>query len=766
MPSPRTLPVLRSATLVCALALFCAAMAMPFARKADASYYNMVLCSGANGAIASGTATNTTSPTNPGGIFAMHDWCGGVENRYPAGNAWFLRIAELADSGSAGVGAFGRIYWTSPGFVMISGAGGYTRYPAYFADGWRGVFWAEGYDGSQNNILMQGSGVANGSCGGVCWNTTPVFASHLWPFGSYGSYRSFVFEMRCVRPAGCDRTNYNTVEANSFQLVLNDVSPAVATFTGSAGIMGQNWVRGTHTVTWNISDLGSGLRWERLRVDGGQRYVLDHAPACKLGATGATGEFARVFQPCPTGGPYAHKTTLDTTGVADGSHTMSICAQDYGQAVGLSGSGGESCDQRQIKTDNRPPAAPGGLAIVTANPARYVEDFGARWTLPPDPGSPIAKVHYVVVDESGAVVVPEKILTGTNPTQIARIEGPEAPGDYRLRVWLEDSVGFTGPAASVPVPRDTTPPAAPQDLSVTAPSTARSADGFDVRWRNLTDAGAPIDAVHYQVLDAGGEVVVPTRHLRGADPQAIQILETPRDSGGYTLRLWLSDAEGNVGAPASAPLAYSCGRSQAAGGSDLAAGLGGGTDRVVTVPQGRGSHLSGSLKGSRGSVAGAPVCMFSRVVTDPHSGFLGVAMTGPGGEYGFPVAAGPSRELTAMYRSDHREIRAKATVLTRVKPVFKVGRRVVRNKHTARFFVRIPGPHSDRVVIAFQVKSGKGWRAFRRCRTRAGGRCEVIYRFTRTTRPTEYVMRAQVRAQGGYPFEPGNSAPLRLKVVP
>ncbi len=46
--------------------------------------------------------------------------------------------------------------------------------------------------------------------------------------------------------------------------------------------------------------------------------------------------------------------------------------------------------------------------------------------------------------------------------------------------------------------------------------------------------------------------------------------------------------------------------------------------------------------------------------------------------------------------------------------------------------MRIPGPHNDQVVVVLQVRSGRGWRAFRRYRTREGGRFSVGYRFTRT----------------------------------
>ena len=289
---------MRPATIGCCLMLVCAGVACLCAGTAKASYYKMVLCAGNNGSNGFATATNTTSASNPGGIFSFENYCGPAP--YPAGNNAFLRIVENQGSGNAGYTAYGSMSWTAPGFVSIAAGGGYTREPNAFNSGWRGRFWLEGYDGSGNNVLVQGSGVANGDCGGVCWATTSTFASHLWPFGGYGSYRRFVFELTCYRQAGCDRANFNAVDANTMVLTLNDVDPSHINLTNTgSGLLAGAWVRGTQNVTWNVSDLGSGMRFERLRVDGGERHSIDWRGNCDLGAWGDSGEFARQFQPCP-----------------------------------------------------------------------------------------------------------------------------------------------------------------------------------------------------------------------------------------------------------------------------------------------------------------------------------------------------------------------------------------------------------------------------------------------------------------------------------
>ena len=323
---------------------------------------------------------------------------------------------------------------------------------------------------------------------------------------------------------------------------------------------------------------------------------------------------------------------------------------------------------RTIHTDNTAPGKPAELQVTSANPERYLRHFGASFSLPPDPGSPIAAVHYEVLNGKGEVIVPERTVAATDPTSISDIEGPAEPGAYRLKLWLTDSVGYTGPAAEAPIPHDTTPPAAPQDLrpagstsrwadklnlrwrnivdngspidtaryqlldpagnpldaaqalnadnvqaidaidapaqrcacavrvwltdaegnvgapstvalprdttppaapqrlQVAAPDTPRSKDGFDLHWTDIGDDGSPIDAAHYEVLDGSGHVVVPTQTERGRDVSTIADIQAPDSSGSYTLKLWLSDAEGNVGAPASVPLTYECSRSPVGGG--------------------------------------------------------------------------------------------------------------------------------------------------------------------------------------------------------
>ena len=103
---------------------------------------------------------------------------------------------------------------------------------------------------------------------------------------------------------------------------------------------------------------------------------------------------------------------------------------------------------------------------------------------------------------------------------------------------------------------------------------------------------------------------------------------------------------------------------------------------------------------------------------------------------------------------------------TRVHPTLRARKSVIHNDQVAHLEGQIPGPRNDDVVIVIQVRQGKGWLAFRRYRTRGGGHYEAAYPFHRTTRPTTYEFRAQVRESGGYPYIEGDSDPVALKVLP
>jgi hypothetical protein len=247
------------------------------------------------------------------------------------------------------------------------------------------------------------------------------------------------------------------------------------------------------------------------------------------------------------------------------------------------------------------PPAPLNLKVLSANPGRYLSHFAAVFSVPADSSSPVIAVRYDIVDATGKIVVPEHLLYKTGITEIPDVAAPPNPGDYTLRVWLqgEDNPFVNklniGPAASVQIPRDTTPPGPPQELAATAPNTSRGEVGFDVRWHDLPDNGSPVDSVRYEVLDTTGHVIVPETAVPSEDPHEITDLRTPEQAGTYVLRVWLVDAEGNVGPAASVPLAFDCLRADAQGGTALSIGFDDHAGSREIVQQGEDATLAGTL---------------------------------------------------------------------------------------------------------------------------------------------------------------------------
>lgn len=210
----------------------------------------------------------------------------------------------------------------------------------------------------------------------------------------------------------------------------------------------------------------------------------------------------------------------------------------------------------------------------------------------------------------------------------------------------------------------------------------------------------------------------------------------------------------------------SCPRTDIQGQPRLSAGLGSSQAETIAVDYGEDTTLSGWLaEGDRG-VAGAWICIYSKVTTQEEVELLGIVATDQDGRYEIAVPAGPSRTLTAVYKNGEGQTDAWTLLQSRTAPTLQIHSNAIRNKHFAYFSGEIPGPENDGVLVFLQVKRGKGWLVFRRYVTREGGKFTMRYRFTRTFRPTTYTVRAQVLGAPGYPYLEGNSPELSFRVIP
>lgn len=210
-------------------------------------------------------------------------------------------------------------------------------------------------------------------------------------------------------------------------VVDDPAPPQVSTLQGSlVSASTHGWHRGQQQATFDAAD-ASGLRSATLIVD--DAPVATSAQSC---------DFTRM-QPCP--GTVHAAFDIDLAQLADGTHLV------RGQAV-------DAADQPQLTTpvalqvDNHAPAAPVNLT-ATRNADG---SFAASWTNPGQgAGAPIAVAYYEVCDPAGTTCGPVNSAAAPNIAQIAELAVPDTPGDYLLRLWLEDDAGNATPASAASV---------------------------------------------------------------------------------------------------------------------------------------------------------------------------------------------------------------------------------------------------------------------------------------------------------------------------
>ncbi|HKP90707.1 MAG TPA: hypothetical protein VJT75_12135, partial [Thermoleophilaceae bacterium] len=207
--------------------------------------------------------------------------------------------------------------------------------------------------------------------------------------------------------------------------VRDDSLPAIWD-SGTGELTKGGWQRGTRSVGYAALD-NVGIRTTRFLVDGSQRDDL--ATAC---------DFTRRV-PCPN--LPSPRYTLETQALADGPHQLRVDAVDTAGNVGSL--------VRTFLTDNTPPNVPDAVAVDGGQGWRSANGFRVAWANPAG-AAPIAVAHYELCPAAGGACATGE-RRGEGVDAIADLQVPE-PGDYTVRVWLEDAAGNVNPGnRSAPV---------------------------------------------------------------------------------------------------------------------------------------------------------------------------------------------------------------------------------------------------------------------------------------------------------------------------
>jgi hypothetical protein len=670
----------------------------------------------------------------------------------------FTREGQAAVSGTR----FARWRWTAPpgtGITRVSGS-----------------WWHTLHDGMQQRIGV-------GTSGGGFEPFAIAGATDVTP-------RDFVAGFASPMPALEDRllcaraeSSWCSLEPGSWSAVRaltitleDDAAPA-------AGIGGEltagGWRRGAQAVQFWGSDVGGGIRFGETLLDGARVALAQYPCAEALIGSEWRGTRMRPCEPSASGA-----ATVATTNFSDGPHTLGHCATDFAANVAC-------VAPSTVLIDNNPPAHLREAALAGGEGWRRANDFDLGWVNPEQGrASPIGGASWRIAGSAG-YDSGVRFAPGRNLTALRDLRVP-GPGVYSLQVWLRDEAGNESPSTAISVPLR---------FDDVAPGVAFGVDaGQD---------GALPESVYADVADAhsgpaGGSILyrrlgiqqwteLATR-LEAGEAVGTARLVAPvpdgLDPGTYVFRADAVDAAGNTASTTRRadgtemalrkPL-VSLSAAATAGGAQAKTRLfarlswHGRRGPRITVPFGTAPTVSGRLVSADGAgLAGRPL----RVVSRPSRGALAseradTVSTGAHGGFHLTLPAGPSRRITVGFAGEAAlaparraalELRVRGAVLLHAGPL------TLLNGESVRLDGRVrsrgaPLPRRGKLVaIQYFEAAARRWRPVLMTRTDHGGRFHASYRFRYVSGAAQIRLRALALPEERWPYAPGASRPVVVRV--
>ncbi len=556
-----------------------------------------------------------------------------------------------------------------------------------------------------------------------------------------------------------DSDSWSGLRALTF--TVQDPTPPGA-WIGGGDLLAGGWRRGQQSVSFTASDAGSGVRIGETILDGARIGFTNYPCARAL----IGGEWrATQMQPCLTSVSGTH--TVATTSFSDGPHSLIHCALDFAANI--------ACTSPQtVLTDNTPPAHPKAVAVADDDGWHRLDDFDLSWQNPSQgAASPIAGASWRIVG-AGGYDSGVRFAAGRDRRSLLDLTVPAA-GSYSLQVWLRDEAGNEDPSTAVTVPLrfDDVPPS------------VAFADAPDGQLRaDVTDAhsGPAPGSLFYRRLGSSQWVELPTKLAPGdATGSGHLVAPLPElDYGTYVFRADAVDAAGNTASTSlrADGTQMSIRRLEPAKAKTrLFARLRGGHGHgaVLTVPFGAPALLSGRLTRADGASLGSREL---RVVSHPSHGALvrigaQTVRTGEQGGFELRLPPGPSRRVTVTFAGDEGldparrpglELRVRSGVSIRAAP------RTLQTGEAVRLSGKVAGrgaplPRRGKLVAIqyFEQASGR-WRPVLVTRSDHHGRFHAQYRFRYVSGKAAIRLRATALAEERWPYAPGSSRPVTVRV--
>jgi hypothetical protein len=713
------------------------------AAKAEAGRYSVAQCGWFAGADAS------WADTTGGAKFRSDAYC------VPSGGDPFagVHVKSLTRDGQVSVTGtrFASWRWTPPPGTGITAV--------------RGTWWHALHDGIEQRL-----GAVNWGGGFEPFLGASTTDTALREFTRGFPVWAAAFEDRllCARAeskwCSLDQGSWSALRA--LTITVEDPTPPGAWVTGG-DLVGGGWRRGTQSVAVAGYDAGAGVRFGETRLDSA-RVGLSEYPCAKASISG---EWRGTrMQPCLTNVSDTH--SVATTSFSDGPHTLVHCTTDFA-------SNSACAPPRTVSIDNNPPAHPKSVAVAGSEGWRRVNDFDLAWENPGQGvASPIAGAPWRLVGGNG-YDSGVRFAAGRDRRALADVSVPAA-GSYSLQLWLRDEAGNEAASTAVTVPLrfdDLKPGVAFADGEPQGQVRAEVSDAH---------SGPGSGQILYRRVDSPSWIELPTK-VAPAGPSGAATLAAPMPDLGFGTFVFRADASDAAGNTASTSLRAD-GTQMAVrrvpaphvprAKSRLFARLRGGHGRgdSLTVPFGSPALLSGRLtRAADGAGLGRREV---RVVSRPSRGALvpvGVATATTGEEGGFELRlpAGPSRQVNVVFPGDGGfeessrrplELRVRSGVSLRAAP------RELDADQVVSFGGKIksrgaPIPRRGKLVaIQYLEEATHRWRPVLVTRSDHHGRFRAHYRFRYVSRRAVIRLRATALAEERWPYAPGSSPPVTVRV--